>query len=340
MKRFILYYFIAFTLLSCGNPQSRFRLTGEFEHLQQGEFYLYSPENGLTSFDTIKIINGNFDYQTEIDNSDDYATLHLLYPNFTEQVIFAKNGTHVQIKGDARKLSETEVTGTEENKLLTNFRKQHLNSSPNELMKAAAAFIKEKPESPVSRFLFQKYILDAVHIDTILLQDTYKILSTHQPESTQILKWQSVITAKTQKLTTNTFGQLSFIDTKRDTTTFDDCKGKPVLLTVWASWLGSSYHNYQTKKLWTQYQDSIQILSISLDLSANDLNEEIKRNDIRWPIYCSFEGWNDVLLEKIVLKEIPYALLFDKEHNLVVSGNNISEDITPVLKKLIHIEEP
>ena len=66
MKRFILYYFIAFTLLSCGNPQGQFRLTGEFEHLQQGEFYLYCPEQGQISFDTIKLTNGKFEYQREL----------------------------------------------------------------------------------------------------------------------------------------------------------------------------------------------------------------------------------------------------------------------------------
>ena len=35
MKRFILYTLVAFTLLSCGGSEGRFRLKGEFEHLRR-----------------------------------------------------------------------------------------------------------------------------------------------------------------------------------------------------------------------------------------------------------------------------------------------------------------
>lgn len=335
MKRFILYNFIAFTLLSCGNPSGQFRLTGEFEHLQQGEFYLYCPEGALTGIDTINLENGKFDYTTSIKGK---TTLYLLYPNFTEQAIFAANGMHVKIKGDAQKLGETEISGSDENDQLTKFRLKHLNSSLSEQLKDATAFIIENPQSLVSTFLFQKYYIDASSTDTTGLIQAYQALYKNQPKSPQVIKWKSVVESKTKGVSIDNFSQLKFISAEKDTVTTVKFKGKPLLITIWANWLNSSYQNYQTKKLWTKYQDSIQILSISLDLSQAELKEGIRRNNITWPVFCDYEGWDNSVLDKLALKEIPYAFLFDKEQNLIVSGNKIAEDITPTLEKIIHSE--
>lgn len=101
MKRFILYTLIAFTLLSCGGSEGRFRLKGEFEHLRQGEFYIYSNDGGTAGFDTIRIEDGQFDYETDL---RDHAIYYLLYPNLSEQVIFGASGDVITIKGDARNL--------------------------------------------------------------------------------------------------------------------------------------------------------------------------------------------------------------------------------------------
>ena len=64
MKRAILYTFCGFTLLSCGGSEGRFRLKGEFDHLQQGEFYIYSNDGGTSDLDTIQVVGGKFDYET------------------------------------------------------------------------------------------------------------------------------------------------------------------------------------------------------------------------------------------------------------------------------------
>ena len=119
MKRFILYTLIAFTLLSCGGSEGRFRLKGEFEHLRQGEFYIYSNDGGTAGFDTIKIEDGQFDYETDL---RDHAIYYLLYPNLSEQVIFGASGDVITIKGDARNLKSVEVKGSQPNEELTAFR--------------------------------------------------------------------------------------------------------------------------------------------------------------------------------------------------------------------------
>lgn len=335
MKRFILYNLIVFTLLSCGNPNGQFRLTGEFEHLQQGEFYLYSPEEESVTFDTISLIDGKFEYKTTLKEK---TILYLLYPNFTEQAIIAQNGAHVKIKGDAQKLTQTEVSGTKDNDLLTKFRLNNNNRNLNETRKDAMNLILENPSSLISKYLFEQYFLYAKNIDTTQIIRAYQAICNEQTESPQMIKWQTKINALIHTINANSFGHLTFITSTNDSVTLTDYKDKPILLTIWASWLSNSFYNYQTKKIWARYQDSIQVLSISLDLSEQDLKEGLKRSDIQWPVYCSFDGWNDPITDLIGLQEIPYYYLFDKDQKLVIASNKISEDITPALNKLIHTE--
>lgn len=56
----------------------------------------------------------------------------LVFPNFSEQPIFAKSGKSVEIKADASHLKEMEVSGTEDNELMTKFRKNILKDTPPE----------------------------------------------------------------------------------------------------------------------------------------------------------------------------------------------------------------
>ena len=47
----------------------------------------------------------------------------LVFPNFSEQPIFAKPGETVDIKADTSHLKELEATGTKDNELMNDFRK-------------------------------------------------------------------------------------------------------------------------------------------------------------------------------------------------------------------------
>lgn len=54
----------------------------------------------------------------------------IVFPNFSEQPIFAESGKSVDIKADASHLKEMEVKGTKTNELMTKFRQSILNDTP------------------------------------------------------------------------------------------------------------------------------------------------------------------------------------------------------------------
>lgn len=149
-------------LVSCGTDGKHFKFEGRFLHLNQGEFYLYSEDGAVSGIDTIKVEGGRFAYEMACDHP---ATLVLVFPNFSRQPIFAEPGKTVSIKGDASHLKEMEVTGTDDNELMTAFRKQVAEASPPEAMKLAAKFAEDHPSSRVSAYLVKSYLVAATKPD-------------------------------------------------------------------------------------------------------------------------------------------------------------------------------
>ena len=101
MKQSSILILLTLIVVSCGVPSGRFRLEGRFRHLNQGEFYVYAPYAINSKLDTIKVADGRFAYECDMVVP---TTLVMLFPNFSEQPVFAAPGTKVTISGDASHL--------------------------------------------------------------------------------------------------------------------------------------------------------------------------------------------------------------------------------------------
>ena len=158
MKKFayILLLFSTFILASCGVSSGRFKFEGKFLHMDQGEFYVYSPDGGIEGIDTIKVTGGRFTFECACKEP---FTMMLVFPNFSEQPIFAESGKTVDVKADASHLKELTVTGTKTNELMNKFRELIVKASPPEERKSAEQFVKDHPESEVSLYLVRKYFI-------------------------------------------------------------------------------------------------------------------------------------------------------------------------------------
>ena len=138
---------------SCGSDRKTFLLEGTFKGFNQGELYIYGM-NGSHRLDTISVVKGKIHYEVTL---EDPVTLSLVFPNFSEIPIFAEPRAEVEIEGDASHLKETRISGTETNEEMTKFRLQAGGMTPPEATKAAEAYIKEHPSSPVALYLLNKY---------------------------------------------------------------------------------------------------------------------------------------------------------------------------------------
>lgn len=168
-------------LSSCGTDSRHFRIEGRLLHLNQGEFYVYSPDAALPGgIDTIKVQAGRFSYDVPCDHP---MTLMIVFPNFTEQPVFAQPGKSVDIKGDASHLKEMTVKGTKDNELMNKFREQTASASPVETRDRARQFIEDHPESAVSVWLVARQFIAAPSPDTKTAAHLIDLMIKSQPEN-------------------------------------------------------------------------------------------------------------------------------------------------------------
>ena len=334
MKRGILYTFCGLTLLSCGGSEGRFRLKGEFDHLQQGEFYIYSNDGGLRKLDTIPVVGGEFDYETVLETQ---ATFYLLYPNLSEQVIFGASGDVVTIEGDARNLKAVEVKGNQANRDMTDFRRAQEGKSASESRKAAADFIRQSPASPVSVFLFREYFLrpgSGVSVNEV--REHYRALCKAQPDNLQLLYWRADLESLFTELKKgDKLPDFRLVMEDSSEVKASDYKGKPLLINFWASWEnGSSSLMFRIKRLAREHSGEIGLLSVSLDLNRKGKEGIERRDTVTWPSYCDFLAWESPVVRQFGVRTLPYCILAGKDGRVIAAGT-YEKDIQPELEKLL-----
>ncbi len=176
---------LIFALLSCTGHPKEVRIEGEFANIEQGEFLIYSTDEALDRLDTLRIQNGTFFYKLPTSIP---ATLHILYPNRSELVVFATPGADIFVKGDAQNLSEVEVSGSEDNECYTNFRKETIGKSAAETKSIAHDYILQYPTLAMSQYLFTTYFLCDTDTPVPVATELYDSLCRACPDDLALSK--------------------------------------------------------------------------------------------------------------------------------------------------------
>lgn len=313
MKRIVLFLLLVLILISCGTRSGHFKMEGRFLHMNQGELYVYSPDGGIDGLDTIKIEAGRFAYEIPCSKP---ATLVIIFPNYSVQPIFAESGGSVEVKADASHLKEMEVKGTDDNELMTKFRKQIANSSPPDELKYAIQFIKDHPESTVSVYLLNRYLIQTETPDYKQAANLLKILLKEQPGNVTLGRLQRQISG---------LGTLKVGD-KLPNFTAKDVNGKlinnatlanqTIIISTWAAW------SYESLDFQRALNDAVKAgkiaaLGISVDANPKDVRQALKNDDITFPNVCDGKMLSTPLLKSFGLTTVP--------DNIVVRNGKIIE---------------
>lgn len=313
MKRIVLFLLLILILISCGTRSGHFKMEGRFLHMNQGELYVYSPDGGIDGLDTIKIEAGRFAYEIPCSKP---ATLVIIFPNYSVQPIFAESGGSVEVKADASHLKEMEVKGTDDNELMTKFRKQIANSSPPDELKYAIQFIKDHPESTVSVYLLNRYLIQTETPDYKQAANLLKILLKEQPGNVTLGRLQRQISG---------LGTLKVGDKLPNFTT-KDINGKlinnatlanqTIIISTWAAW------SYESLDFQRALNDAVKAgkiaaLGISVDANPKEVRQALKNDDITFPNVCDGKMLSTPLLKTFGLTTVP--------DNIVVRNGKIIE---------------
>lgn len=313
MKRIVLFLLLVLIVISCGTRSGHFKMEGRFLHMNQGELYVYSPDGGIDGLDTIKIEAGRFAYEIPCSKP---ATLVIIFPNYSVQPIFAESGGSVEVKADASHLKEMEVKGTDDNELMTKFRKQIANSSPPDELKYAIQFIKDHPESTVSVYLLNRYLIQTETPDYKQAANLLKILLKEQPGNVTLGRLQRQISG---------LGTLKVGDKLPNFTT-KDINGKlinnatlanqTIIISTWAAW------SYESLDFQRALNDAVKAgkiaaLGISVDANPKEVRQALKNDDITFPNVCDGKMLSTPLLKTFGLTTVP--------DNIVVRNGKIIE---------------
>lgn len=309
---------LTLVLVSCGVDGKHFKLEGRFLHLNQGEFYVYSTDGVLDGIDTIKIEGGRFAYEIPCDEE---GTLVMVFPNFSEQPVFTQPDKTVEIKADASHLKELEAEGTDNNKLMTAFRKQVSNMSPQQAIEAAAEFVKHNPKSDVSAWLIRKYFILAPKPDYAKAKQLLDLMIAEQPKNGKLvnLQQQLIGLAATAGKTLPIFTATDINGNKVTQANLTQSPNAVVFL--WASWnYESTDMQRQLKRLKAAKGNGLSVIGVCIDPSKSEMQQSLRQDSISWPTINDGMMFDTKIAKQLGLSQVPANILLK---NGKIVGRNL-----------------
>lgn len=311
MSRLISFLLLTLVVVSCGIDSDHFKIEGRLLNLNQGEFYVYSTNGGLDGIDTIKVTGGRFAYEIPCEKA---ATLILVFPNFSEQPVFARPGKSVEIKADASHLKELTVEGTKDNELMNRFRQQIVSASPPEIVKRAAQFIEDHPASVVSVYLVRKYFITSPTPDYKQALTLIELMMKQQTDNGELnrmyLNVKPLAQMSSNGLRLTAFGYAingQLIDKK------PLIAAQVTVISVWASWNYESLDIQRVlKRLQNRSRGRLKIVSICVDASRKDCRDILHQDSISWPTICDRQMLQTPVLKQLGLSSVPDNIVFQR----------------------------
>lgn len=324
MKRhsYLPYILLALILVSCGTASDHFKIEGRFLNLNQGEFYVYSTDGGVEGIDTIKVEGGRFTYEKACTRP---STLMLVFPNFSEQPIFAEPGKSVEVKADASHLKEMTVEGTKANELMTEFREMILNSSPPQTKKLAEQFITDHPESPVSVYLVTRYFIQTAEPDYKKAQTLIAAIRKEQPDNGTLARLANAAESLGKIRISSPLPAFKATDVNGRTVTEADLKTGVGVISVWASWSFDSQKMQRTLyRIQRSKGNRLKIVSVCVDASQKDCIRNIKRDSISWPNICDGQLFESPVMRRLGLNTVPDNVVL-RDGRVIARGLTVEE---------------
>lgn len=316
MRKLSYLILLTLVLVSCGTKGDHFTLEGRLLNLNQGEFYVYSTDGLINDIDTIHVQAGRFSYDIECTTN---GTLVIVFPNFSEQPIFAQPGKSCNLEGDASKLKAMRVKGTKENKLMNQFREQIESASPDETRHYVELFVGDHPESLVSIYLVRKYFITCQNSDYKKADKLLKVIQKAQPENGRLKQLIDQVEAQALTAVGCSLPKFKAVDINGDTITQAKFSKGDAIIYVWATWEYESC-NVQ-RSLQASAKDKATVLGICLDADKTEYKKLLEREKIDIPIVCDGKMFDGTLVKKLGFTSIPENIVLK---NGKITGRNLT----------------
>ena len=303
-------------LSACGPDKDRVRIEGKFRHLDKAEFYVYNSEGSFEGLDTVRIDGGSFSFDRKISEPE---VLTLLYPNFSRTYIIAEPGKTIRIEADAERLEEADVSGTDKNKRLTEFRQKNVRLPDGDALLAAQQYIRDNASSMDAVAVYMQYFAYAKNPAANDALQLLRLLKQKQPRSRVV----DALNSHFEPILLTSAG-MSLPDFTAETTdgrtiTKAGLIGqRPLLITFLASWNVESREALrETARLTRAHGESLGQLVISLDMNKKFFSDFAKSDTLRVAAVCDGEGLASPLARSLGVNFVPGNIVVDKSGKIV-----------------------
>ena len=327
--------FALLALASCGPDKKTARLSGKIEGLDQAALLIYpadAVEGDGGSLDSIKVNRGSFSYDRPTTVP---LLLTLVYPNNSFTTIIAQPGKEVTLSGDANRLKEMEVVGTDDNKQFTEFRLSVLKLSEKDAQMRAATYIRTHPKSWTSVALLYHYfdrVASRSEQPTLSLLD---LLKKHQPTNQQLAAIDARLRPQVRTAIGGFLPNFTATTLSQQTLRSADFKGQPTLLIFSASWDSHNYYlRQQLRKLKSARGNRLRIINFSLDESQQKAEERAKNDSLQSVVYLKNMLANPLV--KTLGLRYPSGNILTNAQGRIIGRDLPTEELADKVNELLH----
>lgn len=316
LSRLLPLLFLLSLLAACRDGEGKVRIYGQIKGIEEAMIMVYEAESDssdLAGIDTIFIKSGKFDYERSISSA---GLLTLVYPNFTTTTLVAEPGQSIHLKGEAHALKQIEVTGSDDNKLLAEFRQRVLHKSTNDAQLEAASFVRSNPTTLAAVAVYREYFDQVEHR---LYQPAFDLLQLLVKNQKNALVAALNRRLRPQVLTAEgaTFPDFTATTLGGKTIRRADLIGKPTLLVFSASWDGHTYGTLQTiADIRIALSEKVNIYRLSFEASRTDAQRLADPDSLRQLIVPE-GGLQSSLAKTLGVRFVPGCLLLDAQGKVV-----------------------
>ena len=332
-KVFLLSLVVSILLSSCGTDSHHFEIEGHFLKMNQGEFYVYSPDNAIHGVDTIRVQGGRFTYEIPCEGE---GTLVIVLPNFSELPVFVEPGSSVTMDADASHIKDIKIEGTDANDAMTKWRESIDNMSPPEQCKQAERFITDNPTSIVSRWLLRKYFVLSATPDLVKARKLLGIMMKADEKNLVLMRLSQGLGRCGSLDKGKALPAFSAVDIDGNIVSSADYKSGTAVIIAMASW------NYDGTNLCRMVRSSCEkyktagktqphVLCVSLDPSKSSIPQTFTHEDFGWPVVCDGKMWDSPLVKSLGINNIPDNLIV--RNGKIVGRGMRNDDLIRELEK-------
>jgi hypothetical protein len=325
-------------LTGCEEEHQTFRLEGTFKGFNQGELYICGI-NGNFPIDTVAVVKSQFHYEVALEEPTAFI---IVFPNFSEVPVYGEKGAKVTIEGDVSHLREMDVDGTDENEVLTKYRKETSHQTPPEVALSTEQFIKENPTSPFAVYLIRKVFIQSPQPDYKRASDLMELVMQANPEISNELKTQMKRLEGISYLKDGV-RLPSFIatDINGQQVKSADLNAKANVITVWNKDNSEGLNILrQLQKKQKDAGNNLKVLTICLDADIKACRKKLEHDSITWNTICDGQLWDSPIMYQTGLSYIPDNILIDDKGKIIAHSLSQEELMSRLDKLLPKQEEP